>query len=66
MNFLGEYNSSEIKIEINKGKYHQSKYMFDAVEIKVVELEWISMGKLKLLNDLKHWQYVEFGVDEIK
>lgn len=40
--------------------------MFDAVEIKVVELEWISMGKLKLLNDLKRGQYVEIGIDEIK
>ncbi|WP_265668571.1 pseudouridine synthase [Lactobacillus amylovorus] len=61
-----EHDSSEIKIEISEGKYHQIKRMFGAVGMKVVELERISMGKLKLPNDLKRGQYVEIGVDEIK
>lgn len=61
-----EHDSSEIEIEISEGKYHQIKRMFGAVGMKVVELERISMGKLKLPNDLKRGQYVEIGVDEIK
>jgi 16S rRNA pseudouridine516 synthase len=61
-----EHDSSEIEIEISEGKYHQIKRMFGAVGMKVVELERISMGKLKLPNNLKRGQYVEIDVDEIK
>ena len=60
-----EHDSSEIEIEISEGKYHQIKRMFGAVGMKVVELERISMGKLKLPNNLKRGQYVEIDVDEI-
>lgn len=61
-----EHDSSEIEIEISEGKYHQIKRMFGAVGMKVVELERISMGKLKLPDDLKRGQYIEISVDEIK
>lgn len=61
-----EHDSSEIEIEISEGKYHQIKRMFGAVGMKVVELERISMGKLKLPNNLKRGQYIEIDVDEIK
>ena len=60
-----EHDNSEIEIEIREGKYHQIKRMFGAVGMKVVELERISMGKLKLPADLKRGQYIEIDVDEI-
>ena len=59
-------DSSEIEIKISEGKYHQIKRMFGAVGMKVVELERISMGKLKLPANLKRGQYVEINPDEIK
>lgn len=40
--------------------------MFSAVGMKVVELERVSMGKLRLPDDLKRGEYVEIDVDEIK
>lgn len=61
-----EHDSSEIEIEISEGKYHQIKRMFGAVGMKVVELERISMGKLKLPAGLKRGKYVELSVDEVK
>ncbi|WP_217269217.1 RNA pseudouridine synthase [Lactobacillus helveticus] len=61
-----ENGSSEIEIEISEGKYHQIKRMFSAVGMEVVELERVSMGKLRLPDDLKRGEYVEIDVDEIK
>ena len=61
-----KHDSSEIEIEISEGKYHQIKRMFGAVGMKVVELERISMGKLKLPAGLKRGKYVELSVDEVK
>lgn len=60
-----EYDSSEIEIKIREGKYHQIKRMFGAVGMKVVELERISMGKLKLPKDLKRGEYVELSLDDV-
>ncbi len=59
-------NLSRIEIEIQEGKYHQIKRMFGAVGIKVLELDRISMGKLRLPADLKRGEYKEIGLAEIK
>ena len=60
-----EHDSSEIEIRIREGKYHQIKRMFGAVGMKVVELERISMGKLKLPKDLKRGEYIELNLDDV-
>ena len=60
-----ELDSSEIEIKIREGKYHQIKRMFGAVGMKVVELERISMGNLKLPEDLKRGNYIELSLDEV-
>lgn len=59
-------NLSRIEIEIQEGKYHQIKRMFGAVGMKVLELDRISMGKLRLPADLKRGEYKEIGLAEIK
>lgn len=61
-----EKDSSKIEIKIREGKYHQIKRMFGACGMKVVELERISMGNLKLDSTLKRGQYRELGEKEIK
>ena len=60
-----EHDSSETEIKIREGKYHQIKRMFGAVGMKVVELERISMGNLKLPEDLKRGNYIELSLDEV-
>lgn len=44
---------SEIEITITEGKYHQVKRMFQAVGKKVIYLKRISMGSLRLDENLK-------------
>lgn len=60
-----EKNTSRIEIKIHEGKYHQIKRMFGAVGMKVVELDRISMGKLRLKNNLKPGEYCELSLEEI-
>lgn len=48
---------SEIELTIQEGKFHQVKRMFEAVGKEVVYLKRISMGSLKLPNELKVGDY---------
>ena len=48
---------SEIELTITEGKFHQVKRMFEAVDKKVIYLKRISMGPLKLPDDLKSGDY---------
>ncbi len=48
---------SEIELTITEGKFHQVKRMFEAVDKKVIYLKRISMGNLKLPEDLKAGEY---------
>lgn len=59
-------NLSQIEIQIQEGKYHQIKRMFGAIGMKVLELDRISMGKLRLPADLKRGEYKELDLAEIK
>lgn len=52
-------------ITIVEGKYHQIKLMFKAIYNKVVFLKRISMGKLKLDENLKVGDYRELTEKEI-
>ena len=48
---------SEIELTITEGKFHQVKRMFEALGKRVIYLKRISMGPLKLPDDLKTGAY---------
>ena len=48
---------SEIELTITEGKFHQVKRMFEALGKRVIYLKRISMGPLKLPDDLKTGTY---------
>lgn len=60
-----ENDTSKIEITIKEGKYHQIKRMFGAQGMKVVELERLQMGSLKLDPALKRGQYRELTDEEL-
>ncbi|MBM7616343.1 pseudouridine synthase [Alkaliphilus hydrothermalis] len=57
---------SEIKLTIYEGKFHQVKRMFEAVDKKVVYLKRISMGNLKLDENLELGEYRELTEAELE
>ncbi|MBD5430036.1 pseudouridine synthase [Lactobacillus sp.] len=59
-------NQAKIEINIREGKYHQIKRMFGACGMKVLELERLQMGNLKLDKDLKRGQYRELSLAEVE
>lgn len=59
-------NTSEIEVTICEGRFHQVKRMFQAVGKKVIYLKRISMGDLKLGNDLTPGEYRELTQEEIQ
>ena len=56
---------SEIELTITEGKFHQVKRMFLAVGKEVIYLRRISMGPLRLTDDLKLGTYRELNPEEI-
>lgn len=58
-------NSSECLLTITEGKFHQVKRMFQAVENKVIYLKRISIGSLKLDDNLKLGEYRNLTQKEI-
>ncbi|AFS78080.1 ribosomal large subunit pseudouridine synthase B [Gottschalkia acidurici 9a] len=56
---------SKINLTIVEGKFHQVKRMFEAVEKKVIYLQRISMGTLKLDEDLELGEYRELTESEL-
>ena len=57
---------SEIELTITEGKFHQVKRMFEAVGKRVVYLKRISMGDLKLDENLNPGQYRRLTAEEIE
>lgn len=57
---------SDIELTITEGKFHQVKRMFEAVGKKVVYLQRISMGPLKLDESLELGEYRELTEEEVK
>ena len=57
---------SEIHLTIQEGKFHQVKRMFEAVGKKVVYLKRLSMGTLKLDENLKLGEYRALTEEELK
>lgn len=56
---------SEIELTIQEGKFHQVKRMFEAVGKEVIYLKRLSMGSLKLDENLKPGEYRELTEDEV-
>lgn len=56
---------STIEVEIFEGKYHQVKRMFEALGKKVIFLKRLSMGPLKLDENLKPGQSRELTKEEL-
>ena len=61
----GSKDQSKIRITIKEGKYHQIKRMFGAVGMKVLELDRLQMGDLRLDQNLKRGEYRELSNDEL-
>ncbi len=59
------HERSKIEITITEGKYHQVKRMFAAVGMKVLELERLQMGSLKLDPTLKRGDYRPLSEQEL-
>lgn len=57
---------SEIELEIFEGKFHQVKKMFEAIGLKVIYLKRLSMGKLRLDDNLKNGEYRPLTDEEIE
>ena len=57
---------SHVQITIYEGKFHQIKRMFEAVGKPVLELKRISMGDLKLDEQLEPGEYRPLTDEEIK
>jgi 16S rRNA pseudouridine516 synthase len=62
---LKQGSSSEIELTITEGKFHQVKRMFEAVGKRVVYLKRLTMGPLKLDEDLELGEYRELTEEEI-
>ena len=56
---------SEIELTIHEGKFHQVKRMFESVDKKVIYLKRLSMGKLKLDENLELGEYRELSDEEV-
>lgn len=57
---------SEILLTIQEGKFHQVKRMFEALDCRVVFLKRLSMGSLRLDEDLQPGEYRPLTKEEIQ
>lgn len=58
-------DSRHCYLTIKEGKYHQVKRMFEKVGNKVMDLERVSFGNLKLPRDLEYGEYIEIKREDI-
>ncbi|WP_416141056.1 pseudouridine synthase [Lysinibacillus capsici] len=62
---LKSAQQSEIELTIQEGKFHQVKRMFEAVGKRVTYLKRMSMGSLKLDENLALGEYRELTAEEL-
>ena len=62
---LKSAKQSEIELMIQEGKFHQVKRMFEAVGKRVTYLKRLSMGNLKLDDNLELGEYRELTAEEL-
>lgn len=56
---------SEVEVIIHEGKFHQVKRMFEAVDMRVLELKRIRMGHLRLDPTLALGEYRQLTAEEL-
>ena len=59
-------NTSEIKVTIREGKFHQVKRMFVAVGKEVTYLKRLSMGSMTLPEDLKCGEFIKVDASYVQ
>lgn len=64
-NIDSEQQTSQIRVEIQEGKYHQVKRMFQAVNKEVLTLNRLSMGPLQLNKQLRSGEWRELTQNEM-
>ncbi|WP_339061433.1 pseudouridine synthase [Tepidibacillus marianensis] len=64
LKILKSGSESEIELTIYEGKFHQVKRMFEAVSKNVTFLKRLSMGQLRLDDDLEPGEYRELTEEE--
>lgn len=65
LKILSSADISEIELTIHEGKFHQVKRMFEKIGTSVIYLKRISMGTLKLDENLEPGEYRKLTDDEI-
>ncbi|MCG3089461.1 pseudouridine synthase [Sporosarcina cyprini] len=65
LRILDSDSISEIELTITEGKFHQVKRMFEAVGKRVIYLKRLSMGALKLDDELDLGEYRELTDEEL-
>lgn len=58
--------SKRARVTITEGKYHQVKRMFEAFDVKVIDLKRIQIGSFELPKDLNEGEYRELTEEELE
>lgn len=66
LEIISSGDTSEIRLTIQEGKYHQVKRMFQAVGMEVTYLKRESMGNLRLDPELKPGEYRPLTKEELE
>ena len=62
---VSKINKTSVHITIHEGRFHQIKRMFEAVGNEVIFLKRLSMGSLRLDENLKPGEYREITPEEL-
>ena len=63
---MGPEETSEIRLKIFEGKFHQVKRMVHAVGKEVIYLKRLSMGSLRLDETLRPGEYRQLSTSELE
>ncbi|MCT4585778.1 MAG: rRNA pseudouridine synthase [Peptostreptococcaceae bacterium] len=66
LKILESDENSKIELTIREGKFHQVKRMFKSLEMTVLYLKRVSMGSLKLDENLSLGEFRELTKDELE
>lgn len=66
LEIISSDTTSEVKLTIHEGKFHQVKRMFQSQGMEVTFLKRLSMGPLKLDENLQPGEYRELTDDELR
>lgn len=64
--YNADNDTTDVKVTIQEGKFHQIKRMFEAIDSKVLYLKRLSMGRLMLDENLKIGEYRKLTKEELE